>query len=424
MSAACSSSACIGVGDLDMLFSWLGDSMFLLLVRNLSFVFLAFAASAYVNVVPQLVYARTAPGTKSLSLSATLLIGTIACVAAVEWARRFGYGTRPKLLGSLITLALLAILNASSGITQPWNFAMLCVTLRALCQYASQETDRRAAALAGVAARGKNDTISLSMRFAGMLAGPLFVGQHPEFDRLSAGVYMGLAALALWSVVAVAKAPVVRATAISTEPSVDELPLDRSDRLLIWAARLCFACFAMLTACLMYVLRDIHGIADASRRCSLLITSAFGSAMLATPLLAMLRSRFFRQRTLSGMLPAPLGIIAAGLLMPLPSAGKIGHSIAGAVVLGVAFADFQLSFRDYASHQAIERGRRALLAVFNNLSNTSALIAFGVMLVLSVVARLLNANPAHSFSLGVAILGLCAFLVAVWARRTYLRAER
>ena len=424
MSAACSSSACIGVGDLDMLFYWLGDSMFLLLVRNLSFVFLAFAASAYVNVVPQLVYARTAPGTKSLWLSATLLIGTMACVAAVEWARRFGYGTRPKLFGSLITLALLAILSASSGITQPWNFAMLCVTLRALCQYASQETDRRAAALAGAAARGKNDTISLSMRFAGMLAGPLFVGQHPEFDRLSAGVYMGLAALALWSVVAVAKAPAVRATAIPKEPAVEELPLDRSDRLLIWAARLCFACFAMLTACLMYVLRDIHGIADAARRCSLLITSAFGSAMLATPLLAMLRSRFFRQRTLSGMLPAPLGIIAAGLLMPLPSAGKIGPSIAGAVVLGIAFADFQLSFRDYASHQAIERGRKALLAVFNNLSNTSALVAFGVMLVLSVVARLLNANPAHSFSLGVAILGLCAFLIAVWARRTYLLAER
>jgi hypothetical protein len=65
-------------------------ALMVLLTRNLGFLFFAFAASAYVNVLPQLVFARTAPATKSLWLAATLLIGTLGCMAAVGLARQLG----------------------------------------------------------------------------------------------------------------------------------------------------------------------------------------------------------------------------------------------------------------------------------------------------------------------------------------------
>lgn len=397
------------------------SSLMALLLRNLGFLFFSFAASAYVNVMPQLVFARIAPAAKSLWLAATLLIGTIGCLAAVELARRLGYGKRPRLGGGLVTVAILALLFLAADVAHPLHFAALCVVLRGLCQYASQETDRRATALAGAAGRAPNDTVSLSLRFAGMLSGPLFVGQHPDFDRLSAGVYLALGALSLCGSLAVAAAPPVVASPAAGEPDPPEPPLRRSEHLVIWAARLTFACYAMLSACILYALRDLHGLADAARRGSTMFTAAFGAAMIATPFLATLRNRVARPRALLGMLPAPSGIVAAGLLLPSPSVGRLGPGLAGAAVLGVAFAAFQLSFRDYASRQAVEGGKNVLLAIFNNLSSTSALLAFGVMLGLSIVARALAVEPARASGLGVAALGVAAVVATVQARRTHLR---
>lgn len=390
------------------------------LLRNMGFLFFAFAGSAHVNVVPQIVFARTAPAAKSLWLSATLLIGTIACMGAVDLARRLGYGARPRLGGGIVVAATLGTLFLSAGSRHALSFAIYCVVLRALCQYASQENDRRAAVLAGAAGRAQNDAISLSLRFAGMLAGPLFVGLHPDFDGLSAGLYLGLAALALCGTVAVAPAsPIVGSR--EREPHAAALSLRRSERLVIWAGRLSFACYTTLAACVVYAMRDIHGLTDAARRGSMLITAAFGSAMVATPVLAALRGRG-TQRALFGMLPAPIGIVAAGLLISTPAAARLGPALVGAVGLGVAFAAFQLSFRDYASQKAVEGSRTELLAIFNNLANTSAFVAFAAMLGLSLVARALAVEPARAFVLGVAALGLVAIAVTIWARRAHLRS--
>lgn len=400
-----------------------GAEMLRLIARNLGFVFFAFAASAYVNVVPQIVFARSAPAAKSLWLSATLLVGTFASMAAVEVARRVGYGARPWLNGNLITLAILAILFVAGGVTQPLVFATLCITLRALCQYASQESDRRAAVLAGAKERGRNDAISLVLRFAGMLGGPLFIGLHSELDALSAAVFLTLTGMALISAAAVAQAPqstVKNEAGLASDP---ELRLWPSDHRIIWAARLIFACYAMLTACVLYALRDLHGIAAAARHGSMLITAAFAAAMLATPLLAVLYGRVKGPYSLLGMLPAPIAIAAAGLLLPLPSAGRIGPGLIGAAVLGIAFAAFQLSFRDYASKQALESGRKELLAIFNNLANTSALVAFGAMLLLSLSARALAVDSARTALVGVTALGLAASLATALAQHAQARAR-
>jgi hypothetical protein len=396
-------------------------ALMVLLTRNLGFLFFAFAASAYVNVLPQLVFARTAPATKSLWLAATLLIGTLGCMAAVGLARQLGYGNRPRLVGGLITIAIVAILLLATGVTHPLSFAALCVALRGLCQYASQETDRRAAALAGAALRARNDAVSLSLRFAGMLAGPLFVGLHPDFDGLSAAVYLVLSLLSLCGALAVAPAPPAVMTASAGEIAASALPLRRSDHLVIWAGRLTFAGYSMLSACVLYALRDLHGLVDAARRGSTMITAAFGAAMIATPFLAALRGRVARRHALLGMLPAPIGVVAAGLLLPSPSTAQLVPGLGGAALLGVGFAAFQLSFRDYASHQAIEGGRKELLAIFNNLSNTSALVAFGVMLGLSLVARALAVEPARTSAIGVAVLGLAAVAMTLLARRAHRR---
>jgi hypothetical protein len=149
--------------------------------------------------------------------------------------------------------------------------------------------------------------------------------------------------------------------------------------------------------------------------------SVGGAAMLATPLLAALRRRFSGRHALLGMLPAPLGVVAAGLLLPSAAAARTVPGLAGAAVLGITFAAFQLSFRDYASHQAVVGGRAEMLAVFNNLSNTSAVIAFGLMLGLAVVARALAVEPARATASGVAALGVIAVAVTVLARRAHLR---
>lgn len=400
-----------------------GAKMLRLFARNLGFVFFAFAASAYVNVVPQIVFARSAPDAKSLWLSATLLVGTFASMAAVEVARRVGYGARPWLTGNLITLVILSILFAAGGVTQPLVFAALCITLRALCQYASQESDRRAAVLAGSTERGRNDAISLVLRFAGMLGGPLFMGLHSELDALSTAVFLALAGLALISVAAVAQAPQNAVKSEEDRASDPEPRLRPSDRRIIWAARLIFACYAMLTACVLYALRDLHGLTAAARHGSTLITAAFAAAMLATPFLAVLYGRGNGQYSLLGMLPAPIAIAAAGLLLPLPSAGRIGPGLVGAAVLGIAFAAFQLSFRDYASKQALESGRKELLAIFNNLANTSALVAFGAMLLLSLSARALAYNSARTVLVGLTALGLAASLATALVQHAQARAR-
>jgi ABC-type Co2+ transport system permease subunit len=154
------------------------------------------------------------------------------------------------------------------------------------------------------------------------------------------------------------------------------------------------------------VLSEAHRVPSATRSGGLLVTLVYGAAIAAT-VVEMARRRAGRRSPLE-MLFAAAAMLVVGLALPAPAAAQPLALGAGGVLLGVAFARFQLAFRDHATHAALHRGRPALLAAYNNLANTSALVGYAVMAALVAARHLASLSYARAVGLGVAALGAAA----------------
>jgi hypothetical protein len=381
----------------------------MIVARNAGLLYLSFIVSGLINVAAQSFFARTVPDQKQIWLAATLLLGTFASMSGVAVARRIGFRGRPAVTGAAAACAVTALVGWSLRVDSIALYIVLHLAVRALANFATQEIDRRAVALAGAAARQQNDRVGTGLRFTGMLLGPLWFGLFPRAGLPTALV---LGALTLATIVTTrevaAAPPIARAEAAFAGSS-----LRPEGRVLVAAAVIIYASFFLLASNILYVLSDLQGVGDSTASGGLLITVCYGSAIVGTVVSAPLARRGLGLRW---MLVAPAMIVVTGLslrsrVMTLPFI-----VYPGAVVLGLGFALFLLSFREHVTREA-QRGEAAWIAIYNNLGNTSAVLGFGSMLALVAAGRALGVRYGLLLSAGVAGLGLAGLAAALVAAR-------
>ncbi len=377
--------------------------------RNIALLFLSFVTSGLLNVAAQAFFARTAPEDKQLWLATTLLLGTLASIAGVRAALRWGFGRRPGAVGAALLTFVTVLVGLGFSVGSIPLYMLLHVLIRGAANFAGQEIDRRAAALAGPAGRRMNDRVGTALRFGGMWLGPLWFGLFPAGG---AAMRLGLAvlgALSLGSAWAVAAAPPAPPPAVAGPVE----PFHGRERVLVGAAVIIYAAYFLLASNIVYALSDLHHRADAAAFGGLLVTTAYGAAIVSTVAAGpLLRGGL----GLGWMLPAPALMIGVGLSLGSPLATQPAVVFPVTALLGVAFAAFQLAFREHVSREA-EQGRAAWISAFNNLGNNSALLGFGVMFGLVGLGRLLGLRYGPLLAGGVAALGLIGLSSAALTTR-------
>ncbi len=380
--------------------------------RNISLLFLSFVTSGLLNVAAQAFFARTAPADKEVWLATTLLLGTLASIAGVRAALRWGFGAHPGAGAAALLTFVTLLVGLSFSVSSLPLYLLLHLLIRGSANFAGQELDRRAAALAGPGDRRKNDRVGTALRFGGMWLGPLWFGLSPE-----GGVGMGLGlavlgALSLGSAWAVAKAPASEAA--ETGESVEPVePFNTGERGLVGAAVVIYAAYFLLASNIVYALSDLHHREDAAAFGGLLVTTAYGAAIATT----VAAGPFLRGGLgLRWMLPAPALMVGVGLSISSPLATQPAVVLPVTALLGAAFASFQLAFREHVSREAA-RGRSAWIGAFNNLGNNSALLGFGLMFLLVGVGRLLGLRYGLLLASGVGALGLIGLSSAALTTR-------
>jgi hypothetical protein len=381
----------------------------MIVARNAGLLYLSFVVSGLINVAAQSFFARTVPDQKQIWLAATLLLGTFASMTGVAVARRTGFPGRPAVTGAAVACAVTVLVWWGFHVTSIAAYIGLHFAARGLANFATQEIDRRAVALAGATFRQQNDRVGTGLRFTGMLLGPLWFGLFPRAGIPTAILLGALTAATVVTAREVAAAPPVpRAEAVAAASSPRG-----AGRVLVAAAVIIYASFFLLASNILYVLSDLRGAGDSTASGGLLITVCYGSAILGTVASAPLARRGLG---LGWMLFAPAMIVVTGLslrsrLMILPFI-----VYPGAVVLGLGFALFLLSFREHVTRET-QRGEAAWISIYNNLGNTSAVLGFGSMLALVAAGRVLGVRYGLLLSGGVAGLGLAGLAAASVAAR-------
>jgi hypothetical protein len=344
----------------------------------LSLFFLSFLMSGNGNALPQVFLQRGFPEQKASLLALTLLASTVAAVLGTSSARHVRLQGRGVALGLLGAVAVAALLLSVQGLV-PF------VLLLSLSQFASNFMlnllDHAAVQRAGAHARF-NDTVGNGARLCGMLLAPVFFtasAGDPALQRLVIA-FLGLAALGgcLGLLRLPSRAEVAEASHAATSRA------NGRDRLLFAYALAVYAAMYLLAANLIFLLQDLLQRPDAERLGGLLIALVFASAIVANaatgPVRQRLGSAFGSVRLLLAMPALALAGAAAVLLAGL----RPGNAacFAAAVCIGAAYGVFLHELRSHVS-AAARAGRPVLIAWFNNVANLSALLAFGVMLVLS-----------------------------------------
>ena len=381
----------------------------MIFARNAALLYLSFVVSGLTNVAAQSFFAHAAPDQKQIWLAVTLLLGTVGSLAGVALARRVGFPGRPGPTGAAVACAITVVVWWGFHVTSILVYVGLHLAARTLANFATQEIDRRAVALAATTLRQQNDRIGTGLRFAGMLLGPLWFGLFP---RAGIPTMIALVALTLASVLttlAVAGAPSLPRSSAGAAGR----PTTGPERVLVAAAVIIYASYYLLASNIVYVLSDLHGRRDSASFGGLLITLVYGSAILGTIASAPLARRGLGLRW---MLAAPAMMIVCGLSVRSPLVTRPLVVYPGAVLLGLGFALFLLAFREHATREA-QRGQGAWIAIYNNLGNTSALLGFGSMLALVAAGRAFAIPYGALLSTGVAALGLGGLGAAALAAR-------
>jgi len=373
------------------------DTTASIVVRNLTLLVLSFMMSAVVNIVPQLFFARVVPDSKAWWLSVCLLAGTVMSWAGVRlskpslwWSRRASPAAHTAVVagGLLLTGVAFGASFLVSGIVM---FIALNLAIRFGANYAMNHLDRVSVEVAGVAKRGLNDQVSTGYRLLGMLLAPVWFGFL--FD---AKVATTVLVVVLTLVLVGAALPL---TTKQVPPPVGPKPTHRSgtldpvDRYVLIYANLVFAALYVFAANVVYILADYLQTPDPEAWAGILILTVFAAAVLAVFCRPMLFGAVFPNAGPSPLIPR-LRLLIPGLLivgavvvyLNKLSTGFVGILTAGTVV-GLGYGSFQLDIREYLTRAREDRGKTGFVTHYNNLANTSALLAFGIMLVLSTLTE-------------------------------------
>ena len=184
----------------------------------------------------------------------------------------------------------------------------------------------------------------------------------------------------------------------------------------MWGCALAiYGAYYLLASSAVYVLRDLHGRADATVMGSALIATVYASAIVSTAVIGVLTREGLALRW---MRVAPVMMALAGALLGTDAAGAMPVLFGASVVLGVAFALFMLAFREHVTTCAAA-GEPEWLAAFNNLGNSSALVGFGAMAALVGLGSVWPGS--YGVRLGEGLLALSA--VALWLSRARVPRE-
>ncbi len=377
-----------------------------LLRRNTAFIYFSFIVTGLTSVAPQQLFA--VPDTGPAWAAGTLLIGTLASIAGVALADRFGLSRRPAVTGAVIIVAMTACLLGSFQVRLLTIAAALQITARFLANYIKQDFDRRAVIIAGVDDRVRNDRIAMLMRFTGMVLGPLWFG---AFRLSSPAMLAAIFGMMLLSIVTVSgleqlRRPEPTHTAHKTRARFEE-------RLLAAVAIGIYGQYYLLASNIVYVL-------GSASFAGVLITTVYAAAMVAT----VFSIRWLRRPFgLGWMLLAPVLMFASALAVNSELQKIWMLAVAGSIALGFAFATYLLAIRNHVTRQ-VESGRTAWLGIFNNLGNTSALLGFSAMTAVVVLSRTFSLSYTGTLATGLCGLSLLNILGAlVYAWRTTITHE-
>jgi hypothetical protein len=377
-------------------------------------------STGLISVLPQAHAAGLPQAWRGVWLACALLLGTLASlgVMARPAARLGPVGTGAAAVGMSALLPLIAALAPQSGPLAAGLMLAALTAARALAQLLTRELDPRGVVAAGPALREANDRAGLLWRQLGMLLGPPAAAALGLQAGRAAGLALLGGALTLGGVWSLASAGAFSAQAPEAGAGLAPVPT-AEDRALIWAGRLLYGGLSLCSALLFGVLDELHGLPDARARVAALLPLPPLCAVLAT----LAWARLGRGRALgpAALLPAAAGLVVFGLALLTPLAARLPLAALGASLLGVAFASFLAAFRGAASSAALA-GRPALLHAYNNLSNTGALLGFGLLLPATAFAPLLGAPaPAVGAAL-ISARGLAAGAVVSGLLRA--RADR
>ncbi|MBL8614582.1 MAG: hypothetical protein JNM72_03125 [Deltaproteobacteria bacterium] len=362
-------------------------------------------STGLISVLPQAHAAGLPQAWRGLWLASALLLGTLASLGVMlRPAARLGpLATGAAAVGMSALLPLIAFFVSADGALAAALMLLALTAARALAQLLTRELDPRGVFAAGPALREANDRAGLLWRQLGMLLGPpaaaalgLQVGRAAGLALLGGALTLG----GVWSLAAAGAF-----AAHEEQGSGPTAPPTRAEVALIWAGRLLYGGLSLCSALLFGVLSELHGVADAKARVATILPLPPLAAVLAT----LAWARLGRGRALgpAALLPAAGGLVVFGIALLTPLAARLPLAALGAGLLGVAFAAFLAAFRGAASAAALAE-RPALLHAYNNLSNTGALLGFGLLLPATALAPVLGAPaPAVGAAL-ISGLGLAA----------------
>lgn len=383
---------------------WAGNLKLNLASGALALFFLSFLMSGNASAIPQVFLAQLYPARKTFLLSVCLFSATLVAVAGVLISRRI----TPKP-ASLSTGLVITTLMAVELLSTKSYAVFLCSLL--VVQFADNFLLNQID-LAGVARaatlRPFNDTAGMTARLLGMLAAPVF------FTAFALNHVVEQFVVGLIGVVAITGClRLFRVTALNVQKD-GRLELfnapDQVDFLVFSYAISIYAALYLLAANLIYMLRDLFQFQQSATRGGIATLVVFLFALIANSTRSAVGDhapgpigRTSRLGSLGA--PAILLVLISGFLL-LGIRTSYPAVLIGCGLLGLAYGLFLWEVRDYSSTAARE-GKLVLLSWFNNMSNISSLLAFGLML--AMAAQRVN-SPASYY---VRLLWTIAMLPAV-----------
>ena len=377
--------------------------------------FLAFVISGNNNVVPQLFFQRFYPHQKTLLLSISLLLATVAATAAVALSKRFRLSTIHLILVMLTMVGATLILYFTRE--GPLFIAVMVVVQFAVL-YLTNLLDYASVARAGTS-RGFNDGAGVLARLAGTLGAPLF---FPAFYDEKAIALLCAGLLGLLATVGAAMLllmPVLQESVEATAGNAEKSP-DRADQMFFAFAASVYVSLMLFGANMIYLLKDRLHIARAETRGGMVIAAMFVCAIIFNSLFAVLhRGRTgVRQREvrIASLTPPAVLLGIFGVIIGLGAPLTYEIFLTGACILGATYGVFVWEVRDYTSRGAQHEGKSALLSWFNNIGNISALIAFALMVTFAIHRAKAPAAYYLEITSAISCTPLLGFLLLIGAK--------
>jgi hypothetical protein len=376
-----------------------------LVAGNSGFLFLSFAASALMNVLPQIFYARYASEHRVLWLSLSLFLSAIFSLLgnrAAQSTPLFRTAAAFYATGGA-TMSLCLVCAFQTGVPVPLYFLFQLVLAFVMACFL-QLLDRHLSEAAGERHRHRNDLLTNLFRFIGMLLGPFW------FWLFAPGTMPAVLGTLVFAFSMIVSLFGVKAGAVAQlQPEMAGKRSALFELLFLAFSVMVYATYCLLSASLAYLLTELSG-QDAIRQATLFIVVIFASAVGFTAICLAFNILLNRRM----MLVAPVLIAFAGHLLPLMLNSAVWVQLTACLVFGIGYGSFMLVLRDVLSEFAIRQSSTHFIAWFNNVPNYGSVLGFGLMAAISIVCNLGGYSFAEVVAFWVSTFAFVQILLAAY----------